>query len=341
MTLKVISSKIDFETDVNSTSDFSILSASLESQIVFYILLFLDIPSILCSILLFYYLIRLPELRQERYFNPMVIYLLISAFLISTIDIPLVLRYHQNHYFIESMADTDRFCIFWIIYDYIMWSFNLWSMTLFSLERYLVIFYSQTVLGNRKRRVLLYCVPIILVVVFFITWNLYLVVFYPCVQTQFAYTEMLCGFSCYEVHASDGLLNFDWVISGLLPVFLTGFFTLVLILHVLYQKHKIGRHLATRNTWRRTRKMFLQLLPVTLIFFLFAMPINIVGLLAVVDPWYNTTPYFYVNSLSLCLPLSIPFAILSKQKLVQRKLLVLFRWGRANQVLPIILTRPL
>ena len=334
-------SKTDSDPDTNSSTDPNILPVSLESQLVLYILLFLDIPSVLCSLLLFYYFIRLPELRQERYFNPMVIYLLLSAFFISTVDIPLVLRYHQNHYFIVSMENPDSFCVFWIIYDYIMWSLNLWALTLFSLERYLMIFYNRMIMRNRRRRVLLYYVPIILSVVFVIFWNLYLVVLYPCAQTQFDYREMLCAFSCYEINASDALLNFDWIISGLLPVFLTVFFTLVLILHVVYQKHKISRHLATRDIWKRTRKMFLQLLPITMVFFIFAMPLNIVGLLAVTDPWYNTTPYFYVNSLSYCLPLSIPFAILSKQKLIWRKLLILFRWRRVNRIVPIIITRPL
>jgi hypothetical protein len=49
------------------------------------------------------------------------------------------------------------------------------------------------------------------------------------------------------------------------------------------------------------------------------MPLIIVGLLAISNPWYNTIPYFYVNTLAYCLVLCMPFAILSKQTIIQRQ----------------------
>lgn len=102
----------------------------------------------------------------------------------------------------------------------------------------------------------------------------------------------------------------DWSLADVLPVFLTILFIVMLILHVLYQRRKISKHLIQRETWKRTRKMFLQLLPIALIFLAFNMLLSIVGLLAISYPWFNTVPYFYANSLSYCLPMCMPFAAL-------------------------------
>ena len=331
MTLN-ISSIIDYDNETNASIDTSTGHNPLALHIIFYIFLLLDIPSVLCSFLLFYYFLRPPGRRQPAYSNQMIIYLLISAFLITTIDIPFILPYLQQYYYIASMKYPYTFCVFWLMYDYITWAINLWLMALFSIERYLLIFFKQLVMKTKTRRFFLYYVPVSLIVVFIFCWYLYLVALYPCTQSQFDYTQVFCDYSCYESDASAILQDVDWIISALLPVFLTLLFTLILILHVLYQRHKISRHLMQRETWTRTRKMFLQLLPITGIFLVSIMPLTIIGLLGVSDPWYSTTPYFYALFPSYCLSLCIPFIILFKQKVVLRRLLTLFQSTRGNRI---------
>ena len=317
--------------------DNATVSLLLAQQIIFYIFLVLDISSLLCSCVLFYCYFRLTELRQQIRSNLMIIYLLASVSLLNVINIPLILPYFQNHYYIAAMKYPNVFCVFWIIFDYAMSSVHLWIIAILSLERYLLIFFKQSIVNDRKRRCFLYYILVPSIVLFLFLWYLCLVAFYPCEQTQFDYTHIICSSACYQTVASTAFLNFDWIISGLLPVFLTVFFTFILILHVLYQKHKIRRHLIRQETWRRTRKMFLQLLPITLSFLVFIMPLITVGLMAVSDPWYETIPYFYVNCLSYCLPLSIPFVILWKQKLIRRRLLLLLRRRNLTRITPIIL----
>jgi hypothetical protein len=145
---------------------------------------------------------------------------------------------------------------------------------------------------------------------------------------------MVCGFPCYKIVGSVMVQNTDWALADLLPVFLAILFIFTLISHVLYQRHKISRHVVQQDTWKRTRKMFLQLLPIALIFLIFNMPLIIVGLLAISNPWYDTIPYFYVNSLSYCLALCMPFAILSKQTIIKRRISTLLRLRRFNQTRP-------
>ena len=309
----------------------------LGKQATFCIFSLMNMPSILCYLVLFYYFLRLPELRQQYYSHLMIIYLLLSGYLVIIIDIPLILAYIEDNYFILSMKYPQVFCTFWIVYDYSTWSINLWIMALLSLERYLLIFFKQAVMKNKKRRFLMYYFPITIIVLLVFCWYLYLLILFPCTKTYFDFTAIICGSACYQIEGSEMIQNLDWIISGLLPVFLTVLFTLILIIHVLYQRHKIRRHVAQRDTWKRTRKMFLQLLPITLTFLVFIMPLIIVGLMAIINPWYFTTPYFYVNFLAYCLPLAIPFAVLSKQKVIRRRLLLLLRCREANRIAPVIL----
>jgi hypothetical protein len=207
-------------------------------------------------------------------------------------------------------------------------------MALVFLERYLLIFFKQIVMKNKKRRFFLHYVLVTLMVLFFAFWYSYLVALYPCAQTQFDFTQIACGFSCYQTVGSVTIQNIDWALSGLLPVFLTIFFIFILISHVLYQRHKIGRHLMQQQTWKRTRKMFLQLLPITFIFSIFNVPLIIIGLLAVSNPWYNTTPYYYVDCLWYCLSLFMPFAVLSRQTVIRKRLSTLLRLRHLNRTAP-------
>lgn len=318
--------------DTRSEINVETVTVSVPAQVVFYIFLLLDIPSVLCALVLFYCYVRLPDLRQHQEANPLLIYLLVGSFLVTTIDVPFILLYLQNHYFIASMQSPHALCTFWIIYDYGLYSMNLWLMALTCLERYLRIFFNRIIVGHRSRRLFLYYISPILIVLFDAFWYLYLMVLYPCAQTQFDPTQILCGFPCYKTVGSVTIQNMDWTLADLLPLFLAVLFIVILILHVLYQRYKISKHLMQPNAWRRTRRMFLQLLPVVVIFLVFNMPLIIVGLLAISDPWYNTTPYFYVNSLSYCLALCMPFAVLSKQKTMRRQLSVWLRFRTFNQI---------
>lgn len=335
MPLNILSSKIDIDNETIA------MPVPLRQQVIFYIFLLLDIPSVLCSLIIFYCFARLPELRQQIQSNQTIIYLLIATFLVNSIDMPLILPYLQNDYYIIPMKYPNSFCTFWIIYDYGFYSLNLWLMALFALERYLLIFHKELVMKNRKRRLLWYYVPVACIIIFVFSWFIYLVVFYPCTQ-MFDFTSVTCGVSCYQIFGSVLILNTHWIVFSLLPSFSTVLFTFILISHVLYQRHKINKRLIQQDTWKRTRKMFLQLLPVTFVFLLFNMPMIIVGILAISDQWYYTTPYFYANFLTYGWPLFLPFAILSNQNIIQKRILILLRLGQVNRnAVMIIATVPM
>ncbi|CAF1424001.1 unnamed protein product [Adineta steineri] len=327
MSDEIFSNETDYDYDTDTTT-----CTSISTEITFYIFLLLEIPSVLCSLVLFYYFIRLREYLFRDHSNTTIIYLLLGTSLVTSIDMPIIIIHLQNCYYIESMKDPSAFCIFWILCDYTFYSLNLWLMAFACFERYLSIFFKQFIMRNRKRRFLLYYALVIFITLFPVLWYIYLILIYPCAQTDFDYTQITCDGSCYQAVDDPVTQNTDWFLADLLPTFLVIFFILVLILHVLYQRHKISRHSTQRNIWKRTRKMFLQLVPIAFIFLAFNMPLIMVGMLSITDPWYDTTPYYYANSFSYLLPLLMPFAVLSKQKEILKRLRILFKLRGANRI---------
>lgn len=319
----------------SSSTDATPISVPLENQIVFYIFLLLEIPSVSCSLLLFYYFARISEVHQQYPANQTIIYLLLSTFLVNVIDIPIILSYLQNFFFIELLKNPISFCMFWYIYDCGMYALNLWLMALFAFEHYLSIFFKQVIMRNSNRRFIMYYLSAAIITLFVFGWFTYFVVFYPCEQIYFDFTMMDCNLPCFLMDGSLALQNGNMILLDLLPSFLTVLFTSILISHVIYQKRKINKHLMRQDTWKRTRKMFLQLLPVTFAFLLCNLPLIIVVLLAVVNPWFFTTPYFYANNLTYCWSLLMPFAILSKQSAMKKRLFNLLRLTRFNRTVPI------
>ena len=325
-------------TTIDISTDATSVQVPAEQQVVFYIFSILGMVSIPCSILLFYYFIRLSELRQQHPLNQTIIYLLIAAFLVTSIDIPLILTYLQQYYFIQFLTNPISFCMFWYIYDCGLYSLSLWLMALFSLERYLSIFFKQIIMKNSIRRFIMYYLSAMIIISFIFGWLTYFVVLYPCQQVYFEFTVMSCNLPCFLIDGSLALQNGNMIILNLVPSFLAVLFTILLISHVLYQKRKISKRLIQRDTWKRTRKMFLQLLPVTFAFLAFNQPLIIVVLLGIVDPWFFTTPYFYANNLTYCWSILMPFAILSRQPAIKKRLFTILRLERFNQTAPISTT---
>ncbi|UJR12517.1 hypothetical protein I4U23_016692 [Adineta vaga] len=319
------------EEDLSNETQFEEIETYLSRQITFYIFLLIDIPSILCSLLLFYNFLHFHDQHPS---NRMLISLLIGSFLINTIDIPMIIIHFHDIYYIESMGSPKTYCIFWILCDYILYSLNLWLLSLSCFERYFMIFYKHLIIRNHLLNILLYYISLIIIILFPFLWYIYLIFIYPCEQNNFDYLQIACSVSCYETVGDTIIQNLDWILANLLPTFLVMFFIFLIIFRVIYQKYKISRNLMQRRIWKRTRKMFLQLLPIGFLFLLFNIPLITTGMLGVSDPWFYTSPYYYTNLLSYFLPLLFPFAILIKQEQIQKTFMKLFKIRRTIRIQP-------
>jgi hypothetical protein len=322
--------------NINS-AEINPYSSSTLNHVLFFVFLLLDISSILCSLILFYYFFfRLPQLRKKLA-NHILICLLISCFLVTTIDVPLKISYFYDTEYVSLLNNRYYFCVFWILYDYTLYAMNLWLLAFASLERYFLIFYRGIILKTKIRRLFSHYLPILVLILFCFIWYLCLVVFYPCEQTQFDYTQTDCGGSCYLYVGSSSLLNADAVISALLPMFLDMLTNIILIFHVIYQKEKMRKNrtnVVLRQTWKRTRKMFLQLVPIMLIFLLFETPYAFNNLLGATTQWSNTMVTFYTGYQAYCLEIFMPFVVLSRQQEIRKHLLIKLRITSNRTVAP-------
>ena len=263
------------------------------------------------------------ELRN-LFSNQIIICVLICSFLVTTVDIPLTLPFLYDYFYITTLRNPYTFCLFWLVYEYTLYSMILWLVAFASLERYLLIFHQQIVLKTKRRKFFVHYLPILFVILFCCVWDIYLILLYPCQQTQLDYSQLVCGGSCYQFSENSFLLMIDWTLSSLLPIFLVMLFNLILILHVLHQKRKMTKNLGSmqlRKTWRRTRKMFAQLLPIALIFLLFQLPYVVVNVVGSTQESFISSASFYTNYLPYCLEIFMPFAVLMNQKKIKDHLL--------------------
>jgi len=88
---------------------------------------------------------------------------------------------------------SDKFCQFWIIFDYAFFTGSLWTMATASIERYWLIFHR----AFYDRHILfLHYIPIILCIIYPLILYSSLVTSYPCTNS-FDYSYWTCGGACY------------------------------------------------------------------------------------------------------------------------------------------------
>ena len=98
--------------DENSSNDTDLSSSdddSIPNNIRFWILLFLDIPAVSCTIFLLYHLLLKRQLRQALH-NHIMILVLINILMCQLFDMPFyIVFYHLGYVWWQAPA----FCLFW------------------------------------------------------------------------------------------------------------------------------------------------------------------------------------------------------------------------------------
>lgn len=214
-----------------------------------------------------------------------------------SIELPVTFSYLYRGRLVPS---TYHFCLYWIFVDYLLFSYNLWITAVASIQRYILIYHKNFMNARAK-----HYTPIILVLIFFLIWYVVLIFFYQCEQ-QFDYTQTWCAGPCYLYQGIIGTI--DWIISSLGPVILTAVFNIFLVGRVLHQKFKLQGHRA----WRTTRKLTIQLLPITILSLTVYVPIVVFALTRIwFDPYFllEFTIYYFAYA-GYLVPLITPFVLL-------------------------------
>ena len=160
---------------------------------------------------------------------------------------------------------SPAFCMFWKFIDSCIYTTVPKLVAWASVERHILIFHTQWV-STMKKRIFIHYIPIIIIVLYSIMLYAIITPMNNCGR-QFYYTVVFCGYySCMYDSVTYSL--YEFVSGGVLSSFFIGTGSISLALRVVLQKRRFRQQIQ----WRKYRKMAIQLLSVTSIFFVLYLP---------------------------------------------------------------------
>jgi hypothetical protein len=239
-------------------------------HVKFLILLCLQIPSILLSVLIFaFFFTHRTVLRNLQ--NQALLVLLVVNFVQVTCDLPMPIQFYRLGYISPA---TAAYCTWWTFFEFSLNVASEYLMGAISIQRHMLVFQSR-LLQVRWKRFLFYHFPLLFCVLYPIIFYLIVIVFYPCDGTQWDFTSNGCGFAdCYLVY-NKVLSMFDWLVNNGLPTVVILLANLVLVVRVVYQKRRQNRTIS----WRKQRRMTLQLLSISCLYLIAWLPSMIIAVI--------------------------------------------------------------
>ena len=241
----------------NSTTVEKIPSGGIPVQ--FILLLIVEIPALFCTIVILIYLSYFWQTLIKRALrNHVLIILVILSFLYMTMDLP----FSINSYRLGSDQPRNHsFCLWWYFLDYTLIIASIFLTATASIQRHILIFHAQW-LHSKRVKCLVHFLPILLCLIYPMMFYLSTIVFYPCDRSE-DNESLYCSQPCYT--DSFVLFNFDWIVNTALPLVTIILANTTLIVRVIRSMRKI-RQRRQSLTWKRQRKLTLQLLSLSYIY---------------------------------------------------------------------------
>ena len=222
----------------------------------FWTLLFLEIPSLVCTIFLLYHLLRSRRLRQGMH-NHIIIILLVLTLGIEIFDDPLYIDAYRWGKTQNSFTMVPSICLMWWFFDYGVYGsinvFLAWG----SFSRHILVFHQRQLLGTARQRFFLHYLPLIILSVYLTGFYVGVILFPPCENT-FYFDYVGCGLTpCYT--GVSYLSLWDFMFNGITCTFIEATCSISLLVRVFWQKHRAHQPM----NWRKHRKMAVQLLSVS------------------------------------------------------------------------------
>lgn len=218
------------------------------------------LPSLLCFLLNFYYLIRFRvELIYRKLQHHFIICLLISDFLLTCTQIPLTL----TNLYAGSIPKISELCMYWIYCTYTLFCVSDFLTMFASIQRYLLVFHKAFYM---KWKALTHFSGILFCWLYPPSYYLYFKFFYPCVS-NYDYTQGLCGQACFTYIKIPVMI--DYVGNILLPVSTIVVVNCMLLVKVILQKRRVALNNSTSapgspSLWKKNRRIILQLMTIAL-----------------------------------------------------------------------------
>ncbi|CAF2506696.1 unnamed protein product [Rotaria sp. Silwood2] len=245
----------------NDTNVFQNSEISWPRSLRFWVLLIFDIPSIICSFFVLYYLIFDRTLRHALH-NHTIVVLLILALIFQLTDIPWYLDFIRRSI---VWPQTPARCLIWWLVDLGFYNTAAIILAWASVERHILIFHGHWI-STQKKRLLLHYLPLAILLLYSTIYYTVLIFFPPC-QHTYDYTLPVC--SATPCHLLDPILGiWEMGIHGCLCTMIIACFSIALLIRVIVHKRR-GRRMFQ---WKKYRKMISQLLLISSLYLIINLP---------------------------------------------------------------------
>lgn len=253
----------------NETTTEEISSESISVQ--FIVLLIIEILSIMCTILVLIYLICYWQTLVKRALRNHVLFILVViSFLYLIMDLPFTINSYRLG---QDQPRYHSFCLWWYFLDYVLIVASIFLTAIASIQRHILIFHAQWFYSSRVK-CLSHYLPIFMCIFYPIIFYLATIIFYPCHRLEIE-DSLYCPQPCYT--DSFVLFNIDWIFNTAFPLLTIILANFTLIVRVIRSMRKIRRRQSL--TWKRQRKLTLQLLSLSYLYVLGWVPSTVLSIL--------------------------------------------------------------
>ncbi|CAF4043677.1 unnamed protein product [Adineta steineri] len=248
----------------------------------FWMYLISNCASFICSIFVLYHLLFNKNLRWGLNNHAFIVGLIINLFVL-VLDVPLYL-YYLYHGIV--WIQVPLICQLWRYIDAASYTVLPKLVAWASFERHILIFNERRLL-RLKNRILFHYIPIGAITSYHILLYMIINLFLPC-QNRFVYTQSYCGYASCAYQTAYTI--YELFTNGVLSSVCIAFFSITLIVRVVYRRYRVRGHV----DWRKHRKLTIQLLFVASIFYIFYFPLVILGVWRYITGITNFGSQYYV-----------------------------------------------
>ncbi|CAF1576497.1 unnamed protein product [Rotaria sp. Silwood1] len=299
----------------SSFDDTTVLPSeiAIPRQIRFWIILLFCIPSVICSLFIFYQFIVHPRLRQALH-NHVIALLLFINFIFQLTSILWSLNYYRLG---NVWPENSFFCVTWAFIDE---AFYITTAILFAwatIERHIFIFHDYLV-STKYKLIFFHYLPLAILPLYCICYSIIIVIFPPCENT-YDYNQITCGNPiCYYEVPTVGM--WDVIVNDIIPTIVIILCSIALLLRVFYQKYRIHQQIH----WRRHRKMTIQVLSISALYLFIYFPnvllefIDLCGISEEADADFRLYAEFFENYGTLLLPFVCTISMSELRKQIKK-----------------------
>ncbi|CAF1675034.1 unnamed protein product [Rotaria magnacalcarata] len=247
----------------------------------FFILITLQIPAIIISLLIFAFFIK-HRTTLNALQNQALLILLIVTFVELVADLPMPINYYYLGYVSPA---TPSYCNWWTFFEYSIHLISELLMATISIQRHALIF-SPNIFQSRLNLYVLYYAPLAICVTYPFIFYFIIILIAPCDGTQWDFTSNMCGYAnCYLLY--DKFLGmFDWAANNGSPVVVIMLANLALVIRVI--RHK--RRQQGGYSWKKQRRMTVQLVLISSLYLFAWLPSLTIGVTQIMN-----SPIFLAN----------------------------------------------